>query len=273
LLKVSISHVLFDFDGTLSWLRHGWPEMMCDLFRPQLPVLGGETAAQIRELLLTDILSLNGKPSIHQMMRFCERVKARGGSCPSPEYLLNAYQSRLDAVIEERLRKNIKCSSDGRKGDGPSSLRFSTDEFVIFGARAFLEKLRERGLTLMILSGTLEHRVKEEAEWLGLSSFFGRHIYGSAPDHTQFSKRQVIERLLREEKIQGQHLLSFGDGPVEIAETKAVGGFAVAVASDENVNGSGKMDAIKQHILTDAGADAVIADYREADALMKQVGF
>jgi hypothetical protein len=27
-----ISHVVFDFDGTLSWLRHSWPEIMYELF-------------------------------------------------------------------------------------------------------------------------------------------------------------------------------------------------------------------------------------------------
>jgi phosphoglycolate phosphatase-like HAD superfamily hydrolase len=26
-LRPQISHVVFDFDGTLSWLRHGWAEI------------------------------------------------------------------------------------------------------------------------------------------------------------------------------------------------------------------------------------------------------
>jgi len=64
-------------------------------------------------------------------------------------------------------------------------------------------------------------------------------------------------------------LLSFGDGPVEIQVTKRVGGLAVGVASDEEVNGSGKMDAQKQVLLKDAGADVLIPDYRDASVLIE----
>jgi phosphoglycolate phosphatase len=126
-------------------------------------------------------------------------------------------------------------------------------------------------VTLIILSGTIEHRVKQEAEWLGLAKYFDRHIYGSTLHREGFSKRMVIDRILREEKIEGRHLVSFGDGPVEIAETKAVGGLAIAVASDEEVNGSGIADPLKSRILSDAGADAVIPDYRNPELLMRAI--
>ena len=49
----------------------------------------------------------------------------------------------------------------------------------------------------------------------------------------------VIDRILSEHGITGRRLLSFGDGYVEIENTKQVGGLAVAVASDEANNGSG----------------------------------
>ncbi len=49
----------------------------------------------------------------------------------------------------------------------------------------------------------------------------------------------VIDRILRENAIPGERLLAFGDGYVEIENTKGVGGLAVAVASDEAHNGSG----------------------------------
>ena len=48
----------------------------------------------------------------------------------------------------------------------------------------------------------------------------------------------VIERILRENAIEGGTCSSFGDGYVEIENTKEVGGLAVAVASDEANNGS-----------------------------------
>ena len=242
-----ISHVVFDFDGTLSWLRHGWPELMFDVFRPFYPVQG-ESDEAIHDFLVSEILSLNGKPSIFQMLRFAELVSERGGSCPEPERLLHDYQNLLDRKIVERSQ---------RVRSGECSL----DEYVVYGARAFLDFLRPRRVTLIVLSGTIEHRVKEEASLLGLSHFFGRHIYGSTPDGNRFSKRDVIDRLLREESIEGRHLLSFGDGPVELRETRAVGGIAIGIASDENENGSGQCDPHKRRILFEAGAELVLPDY------------
>ncbi len=83
-----------------------------------------------------------------------------------------------------------------------------------------------------------------------------------------FSKLEVFQRLFQEEGIQGGHLLSFGDGPVEISATKELGGLAIAVCSDEDHNGSGVMDAFKRRQLLEAGADAAIPDFRDAIALV-----
>ena len=74
----------------------------------------------------------------------------------------------------------------------------------------------------------------------------------------------VIDRILREHGITGRQLLSFGDGYVEIENTKQVGGLAVAVASDEAHNGSGRVDEWKRRRLLGVGADAVIPDFRDA---------
>ena len=38
-----ISHVLFDFDGTLSLVRQGWPEIMVPMFAEILPEVAGES--------------------------------------------------------------------------------------------------------------------------------------------------------------------------------------------------------------------------------------
>jgi phosphoglycolate phosphatase-like HAD superfamily hydrolase len=256
--RPQVSHVVFDFDGTLSWLRHGWPEIMVQLFQEHLPGQTGEAARGLHELLLDDVLSLNGKASIHQMHRGVERLREHGGKPPSPEALLQEYQRRLDAIIEERTEAIL-------------SGRARPDEFVVHGGRSFLEGLSRRGLTLVILSGTAEHRVKEEAELLGLARYFGAHIYGGTADAAQSSKRAVIGRLLSEERVPGEHLLSFGDGPVETQLTKEAGGMAVAVASDEEQNGSGRMQPQKRKLLTAAGADAVIPDYRDATALIETI--
>jgi phosphoglycolate phosphatase-like HAD superfamily hydrolase len=261
--RPQISHVVFDFDGTLSWLRHGWPELMAGLFLRHLPeaqhkVAPEEEFSSIHDLLLNDILSLNGKSSIFQMERCAERVVAHGGPKLDPQQMLSEYQAALQAAVRERSTQI---------NDGHSR----PEDFVVHGARSLLELLRARNLVLIILSGTLEPQVKAEAELLGIASFFGRHIYGGTADLQKSSKKAVIERLLNEEGIAGEHLLSFGDGPVEIRLTKAAGGLAVGIASDEDRNGSGLMDPHKRRQLREAGADLLIADYRNPALLLESL--
>jgi phosphoglycolate phosphatase-like HAD superfamily hydrolase len=250
-----ISHVVFDFDGTLSWLRHGWPRMMAELFLKHVPT---HEAQRLQGILLDDILGLNGKSSIFQMEQCARRLVENGGPRLDPGKVLAEYQNVLQAVVRERTAKL-------RGGEA------QPDEFVVHGARVLLQLLQARKLALIILSGTVEPQVKQEAALLGLAPFFGRHIYGGTADLVQSSKQAILERLLREEGISGERLLAFGDGPVELQITKAAGGLAVGVASDEEQNGSGALHAQKLPLLREAGADLVIADYREPERLIRRI--
>jgi hypothetical protein len=62
-------------------------------------------------------------------------------------------------------------------------------------------------------------------------------------------------------------LLAFGDGPIEIQHTRALGGVAIGIACDESAPLSGKIDPAKEELLAAAGADAIFADFRGAPAL------
>lgn len=256
--RPQVSHVLFDFDGTLSLIREGWPEVMVPMFVEMLPALPDETEATRRRLCFEDIMRLNGKQTIYQMMQLAERIKERGGTPRDPLWYKHEYLRRLDERIRHR--------TDGlRRGD------LKPDDLLVFGARSLLEQLQSRGLTLYLASGTDEQFVKAEAGLLDLTRYFGPHIYGALDDYKQFSKKMVIERLLRENRIPGAQLLSFGDGYVEIQNTKEAGGLAVAVASDEANNGSGRFDEWKRQRLLGVGADVVIPDFRDAPALLRHI--
>jgi phosphoglycolate phosphatase-like HAD superfamily hydrolase len=250
--------VLFDFDGTLSLIREGWPAVMTPMFAELLPPLAAETEEERRQLCLNDIMRLNGKQTIYQMIQLAERIKERGGIPRDPLWYKHEYLRRLEIHIAHRI-------------DALRSNKANKDDFLVFGARRLLEMLRERGLSLCLASGTDEDRVKAEAELLDLTQYFGRHIYGALDDYRQFSKKRVIARLLRDNSIAGQQLLSFGDGYVEIQNTKEVGGLAVAVATDEAHNGSGCFDPWKRRRLLQVGADVVIPDYRDAAALLERI--
>src|ERR1041384_7811895 len=82
--RPDISHVLFDFDGTLSLIREGWPDVMVPMFVEMLPRRVGETDEQIRQLMHDDIMRLNGKQTIYQMIQLAERIKERGGQPHGP---------------------------------------------------------------------------------------------------------------------------------------------------------------------------------------------
>ena len=138
-------------------------------------------------------------------------------------------------------------------------------------ALELLDALQARGVTLYVASGTDEPHVLDEVRLLGLDRYFGRHVYGAKDDYKTFSKAQVIERILRENDLEGRALLGFGDGYVEIRNVKAVGGIAVAVASDE-AGRSGKPDPWKRDRLIGAGADLVIPDFRDYRPLLDIFG-
>jgi phosphoglycolate phosphatase len=253
--RPKISHVVFDFDGTLSWLRHGWPGIMLELFQEALPRESGETLEDYNAVLSEIILGLNGKPTIIQMTRFAELAKQRTRLVVDPEALRQKYQERLDEKIAARTQKI-------RQGTAKA------DDYIVHGGRSLLEHLRGTGLTLVILSSTIEERVREEAEILGLTQYFLGMIFGGTGDPTKFSKLEVLNRILEEEDIPGEQILSFGDGPAEILATKEIGGLAIAVCSDEEMNGSGLMDPYKRNLLIKAGADAAIPDFHDAISLV-----
>ena len=251
----NIQHVVFDFDGTLSLIREGWPEVMLPMFEELLPPANGDDAASVRAMLLDDIMMLNGKQTIFQMMKFAERVTERGGEPLDPLEYKHEYLRRLEVRIQSRV---------DRLANGDSE----PVEFLLHGSIALLDNLRKRGWTLYLASGTDEPFVKREAELLGLGRYFGERVYGAQDDYMSFSKKQVIERILRDNEVEGDRLLVVGDGYVEIENGKDAGGLAVAVASDEANNGLGQFDEWKRNRLLGVGADIVVPDYRDAAVLV-----
>src|SRR5688572_24979593 len=256
--RPGISHVLFDFDGTLSLIREGWPVVMLGMFVEMLPGRAGDSADAVRQMLFDDMMKLNGKQTIYQMIQFAERVKERGGTPQEPLWYKHEYLRRLNQKIEDGLV-------------GLKNGTIAAEKYLLFGSTALLEDLQRRGMKLYLASGTDEQFVKAEAELLGMTKYFGEHIYGAKDDYKSFSKKMVIDRLLNENGIDGRKLLAFGDGYVEIQNTKEVCGMAVAVASDEACNGSGRIDDWKRNRLVGVGADVVIPDYRDAGPLLRKI--
>ncbi len=253
--RAPVEHVVFDFDGTLSLVREGWPQVMVPLMVEVLQATGtDESPAELERLTLDFVMELNGKQTIYQMIRLAEEVRRRNGTPEDPLVYKRKYHDRLLERIAGRL-------------DALRSGRVPPEKMLVPGSREILAALCDRGLLLYLASGTDEQYVREEVALLGIDGFFGPRLYGAQDDYRSFSKAIVIERILRENRVEGASLLGFGDGYVEIQNIKAAGGTAVAVASDE-AGRSGKPDAWKRRRLIGVGADLVIPDFRESRALL-----
>ncbi len=243
-------HVLFDFDGTLSLIREGWPKVMVPMMVDILQATGtGQSPAALHDYVFEFVMQLNGKQTIYQMIRLAEEVRKRGGRPAEPLVYKQMYHDRLMERIADR-REALRSG------------RASREEMLVPYSFDILRELSGRDVGLYVASGTDQKYVLEEARLLGLDEYFGTKIYGAIDEYKTYSKAVVIERILTENRVEGGSLLGFGDGYVEIRNIKSVGGTAAAVASDE-AGRSGKPDAWKRDRLIGVGADLVIPDFRD----------
>src|SRR5947199_2354286 len=77
--------VLFDFDGTLSLIREGWPQVMIPMMVEVLRATGtAETEAELSAVVEEFVMRLNGRQTIYQMIHLAEEVRRRGGQPREP---------------------------------------------------------------------------------------------------------------------------------------------------------------------------------------------
>jgi len=182
-----------------------------------------------------------------------EQIQQRGGEAGADE-LLEAFLKPLNANARARYAQLQNGTA-------------TANDFIVHGGVALLELLTARGLNIIILSGNPHDQITAEAKMLNLTKFCNGHVYGHT-DANDFSKQAVLEKLMLEESFSSDEFLMFGDGAAEIEATCNLGGLPIAVCSDEHQNGSGRIDENKRAVLLEAGANVVIADYREPNTLL-----
>ena len=244
---------LFDFDGTISLIRSGWMEVMVPMMAEILLDLGtGETEAELRAVVEDFVWRLTGRQTIYQMMALAGEISKRGGVPRDPLAYKQMYLDRLHARIRHRL--------DELRGH-----QVPPDKYLVPGARAWIEALRERGLRLYLASGTDQPYMRDEAALLDIARYFEGRVYGALDDYKSFSKKILIERLIADSAFAGAEFLGFGDGYVEIENIKAVGGVAVGVATAEPECRT--IDEWKRQRLAGVGADFIIPNFLCRDEL------
>jgi phosphoglycolate phosphatase-like HAD superfamily hydrolase len=249
-----IQVALLDFDGTLSLIRQGWQEVMITYM---IEVLGeinsGETVDELATLIKGFVTELTGKQTIYQMLRLADEVRRRGGNPADPVHYKRCYHDRLWQRIENRV-------TDLRSG------KAKPRDWLVPGAIDLLKNLQARGVRLFLASGTDLQFVLDEAGLLGLAPFFEDRIHGAIDNYQDFSKRQLISRIIVDEGLRGSGFVAFGDGYVEIENAKEVGGTAVGVATDE-LRREG-VDSWKRKRLIESGADIIVGDFRSQEVLI-----
>jgi phosphoglycolate phosphatase len=245
---------LFDFDGTLSLVRSGWIDVMVPMMvEILLDLKTGESETELRAIVDDFVWRLTGKETIYQMMEFADHVAKRGGRALPPLEYKKMYLDLLWVRIESRIE-------DLKSG------RATPEQYLVPGARALLESLKARGLTLYLASGTDEIYMKEEARLLDVARYFDGGVYGAQDDYKSFSKKILVQRILANTTVQGGEIIGVGDGYVEIEEVKLVGGTAVGVATTEPE--CRVVDDWKRQRLIGVGADYIVPNFLCHDELM-----
>ena len=248
-------YVLFDFDGTISLLREGWQAIMHPLMGE---MICGDTEPtdKIRQRATDFIDETTGIQTILQMEGLVDIIKEYG-FIPEDQILdaqgyKKIYNDRLMVPVSERLAQL-------------ASGEITQDGFCVEGSRDFVAKVAAQGPELYIFSGTNQDDVRNEANKLGVDHHF-IEIWGALRTIKEFSKEKILTEMIAKHDLHGPEVLIVGDGPVEIRLAHENGCVSIGVASDE-VNGG--LDANKRERLMKVGADIIVPDFAEADALVE----
>ncbi len=246
---------LFDFDGTLSLLREGWEgvmvplmlEMICEEHRPT-PVIEREVHAYVDRS--------TGMLTTQQMQWLADAVRRHG--LVRERKTASEYKAIYVLRIAGRVRERVEMLRQGV---------VAPETMMLLGAEAFVAGLARRGVSLYLASGTDHEYALNEARALGLDRYFHGNVYGALDASETHDKGQIIGRLLTENALHGDELLVVGDGPVEMREAVARGTIALGVASDEIRRRGWNPSKVER--LTEAGADLLIPDYADHEALLE----
>jgi len=246
LVRGRIKFAIFDFDGTISLIREGWQHIMIPMMVEILmKTPAHESTEVVNQVVRTYVANTTGKQTIYQMIRLAEEVEKRGGKPEAPLHYKEQYHNLLMERIQHRL-------------EGLREATLTPEEMIVPGSLDALRQITDAGITCFLASGTDEKYVFDEAELLGVTPYFG-HIYGALDNYQNFSKRMVIQKIIQENKLSGPELIAFGDGFVEIEDTKAAGGIAIGLATNEATRQG--VDAWKRDRLIASGADVIIPDF------------
>ena len=260
----NIKHAIFDHDGTISTLREGWehimqPMMMKAILGSHFQDADEALYHKVHSRVVDFIDKTTGIQTLVQMKGLVDLVK-EFGLVPADQIL---DEFGYKEIYNDELLKMVRLR-EAKLSRGELSL----EDFTLKNAVLLLEKLHKAGVKLYLASGTDEEDVKNEARILGYDHLFEGGIYGAVGDVTKEAKKIVLDRILDAIGNSGNgQVAAFGDGPVEIRETRKRGGLTIGIASNELKRHS--LNQSKRSRLIKAGADVIIPDYSQLSKLLE----
>ncbi|HTZ51096.1 MAG TPA: PfkB family carbohydrate kinase, partial [Spirochaetia bacterium] len=261
------THAIFDNDGTISTLREGWERIMEPVMIRSILGPGWKTAEEklfltVRERVHDYVEKTTGVQTLVQMHGLVEMVREFGvvpaSEVKTPMGYKELYNAELLAMVSGRVDKL-------HRGE------LSVEDFTVKGAHPFLKALAAAGVKLYLASGTDQNDLVAEAKALGHAELFQGRMHGAVGDVNVEAKRIVLEKILAEiGPKNARTLVTFGDGPVEMRETRRRGGRAVGVASDE-LRRFGWNPAKRTRLIR-AGADLLVPDFSQWRLLCRTLG-
>jgi rfaE bifunctional protein kinase chain/domain len=262
--KPEVKHAIFDHDGTISTLREGWELIMApvmirailgDRYNEADPSFYGRISRRVQEY----IDKTTGIQTLVQMTGLIELVREFG--CVPEEKILDpsGYKQIFNAELMKTVRERENKLKNGE---------LCLEDLTIKKSVPFLQLLFDSGIELWLVSGTDVEDVISEARSLGYEFLFEDRIYGAVGNIKKEAKKNVLDRVL--DKMGGSNpgnIVTFGDGPVEMRETKKRGGLTVGIASNE-LRRYG-LNIHKRTRLIKAGADIIVPDFSQYEKILE----
>ena len=161
-------HAVFDHDGTLSTLREGWerimePTMVRAILGPRYDDADEDLRRRVDDHVRDYIDQTTGVQTLVQMEGLAELVREYGLAAPEDVLDAHGYKAIYNEEILALVRRRLARLESGE---------LEPADFQMAGARACLEQLKQRGVSIYLVSGTDTADVEAEARALGYADMF-----------------------------------------------------------------------------------------------------
>lgn len=263
-VKPEVKNAVFDHDGTISTLREGWelimaPVMIRAILGDKYNDAEDSSFRMISKRVQDYIDKTTGIQTLAQMHGLIDLIREFG--CVPEEKIPDP--SGYKHIFNLELMKMVKAREKKFK-----SGELSLDDLTIKKSVPFLQLLFDSGIKLWLVSGTDVEDVISEARTLGYEHLFEGRIFGAVGDIKKEAKKEVLDHMLdKMGELNPGNIVTFGDGPVEMRETKKRSGLTVGIASNE-IRRYG-LNEHKRTRLIKAGADIIIPDFSQYSTILE----